>query len=74
MTVFSSVLIWFGAGCKLNYLDLSSFNTNKVTNMSYMFFNCNNLSILDLSSFNNNNVTDINSIFKDSENVKNLIY
>ena len=33
-------------------LDLSSFNTNNVTDMSYMFSYCENLSELNLSSFN----------------------
>ena len=43
---------------KLSNLDLSSFNTNNVKNMSGMFFDCQNLSNLDLSSFNTNNVTE----------------
>ena len=33
--------------CDLSKLDLSSFNTNKVTNMSWMFSNCNKLSDLN---------------------------
>ena len=35
----------------LNSIDLSSFDTKKVTNMSDMFRNCENLQNLDLSSF-----------------------
>ena len=46
--------------CKnLSELNLSSFNTNNVTNMSYMFYYCENLSELNLSSFNTNNVIDM---------------
>ena len=41
----------FNACYKLQSLDLSSFDTNTVTNMSYMFTNCRALTELDLSSF-----------------------
>ena len=41
----------------LSELNLSSFNTNNVTEMSYMFDSCKKLSELNLSSFNTNNVT-----------------
>ena len=38
--------------CKsLTNLDLSSFNTTNVTNMSHMFYRCESLTNLDLSSF-----------------------
>ena len=51
-------------GCKnLKELNLSSFNTQNVTNMSFMFAGCNNLKELNLSSFNTQNVTNIKSIF-----------
>ena len=38
-------------------------NTEKVTNMSLMFYWCNALTSLDLSSFNTSQVTDMNSMF-----------
>ena len=38
-------------------------NTAKVTDMSYMFFNCLELSSLDLTNFNTANVTDMHSLF-----------
>ena len=44
-------------------LDLSSFNTQNVTNMSGMFNRCNSLINLNLSSFNTQNVTDMNGMF-----------
>ncbi|MQM96432.1 BspA family leucine-rich repeat surface protein, partial [Segatella copri] len=44
-------------------LDLSNFNTAIVTNMSYMFFNCANLSSLDLSNFNTAIVSDMSLMF-----------
>ena len=37
---------------KLSELNLSSFNTNNVTNMSYIFYYCKNLSELYLFDFN----------------------
>jgi len=42
---------------KLIRLDLSSFNTNNVTDMTYMFQNCERLQFLDLRNFSFNNVT-----------------
>jgi len=46
----------------LNSLDLSSFNTTNVKNMSNMFNGC-NVSSLDLSGFDTSNVTDMSSMF-----------
>ena len=51
-------------GCSsLTSLDLSNFNTNNVTNMSYMFSNCSSLTSLNLSNFNTNNVKYMSSMF-----------
>ena len=51
-------------GCNsLTSLDLSSFNTSAVTDMSYMFCGCNSLTSLDLSSFNTSAVTRMYSMF-----------
>ena len=44
-------------------LDLSRFNTTKVTDMSNMFSNCSSLISLDLSSFNTTKVTDMGLMF-----------
>ena len=43
----------------LKKLNLSNFNTNKVTNMSYMFCDCSSLEELNISNFDTNNVTDM---------------
>jgi len=52
------------SGCSsLTSLNLSNFNTNNVTNMSYMFFNCSSLTSLDLSNFNTNNATIMSDMF-----------
>ena len=46
-------------------LDLSNFDTSRVTDMSYMFSYCSRLISLDLSSFDTSNVTDMSYMFKD---------
>ena len=44
-------------------IDLSHFDTRKVTSMRNMFWGAHNLTTLDLSSFNTENVTDMRSMF-----------
>ena len=56
----------------LQNVDLSSFNAQNVTNMSYMFYNCSNLQNVDLSSFNAQNVTNIHGMFYKCSNLKSL--
>ncbi len=46
---------------EINFPD--TFNTSKVTNMSYMFANCINLNKLDISKFDTENVTDMSYMF-----------
>jgi surface protein len=46
------------SGCtSLTSLNVSSLNTENVTDMSYMFYNCSSLTSLNLSNFDMNNVT-----------------
>ena len=56
----------------LTSLDVSSFNTSKVTMMYNMFYGCSSLTSLDLSSFNTSNVTDMTSIFVGCTSINNL--
>ena len=43
--------------------DISKWNTNNVTNMSYMFYGCSSLeSLPDISKWNTNNVTNMSYI------------
>ena len=52
------------SGCiALTNINLSSFKTPKVTDMSMMFIYCSNLNNLNLSSFDVKNSTDITSMF-----------
>lgn len=56
---------WLGDGCtSLTALDVSNFDTSKVTNMSHMFEECSKLTSLDLSKFNTSNVTSMYDMFK----------
>ena len=48
---------------KLTSLDVTKFNTAKVTDMSYMFLNCSKLTSLDVTKFNTGNVTDMGYMF-----------
>ena len=49
--------------CHVKTLDVSSFNTSKVTDMYGMFGGCINLTHLNASSFDTSNVTDMNGMF-----------
>ena len=55
----------------LTTLDLSNFNTSKVTNMDSMFFTS-GLTSLNLSSFNTSKVTDMSYMFYDMRNLTSL--
>ena len=57
---------------KLRSLDLSGFDTSKVTNMKYMFACCENLQNLDVSSFDTSQVTNMESMFDWCGNLQNL--
>ena len=50
-------------------LDLSNFDTSKVTNMQYMFTGMRNLTALNLSNFNTSQVTNMKSMFAGMNNV-----
>ena len=47
----------------LTSLNLSNFNTGKVTNMEHMFYECSKLTSLDLSSFDTSQVTSMRGMF-----------
>ena len=53
-------------------LDLSNFDTSKVTNMSYMFFNTSSLALLNLSNFDTSQVMNMDSIFRSMTNLTTL--
>ena len=49
---------------KSNLLTVEYLNTDNVTNMSYMFYGCNNLTSLNLSNFDTSEVTNMDSMFQ----------
>ena len=53
----------FGSCEVLKSLDLSNFDTSKVTDMSSMFYGCKYLTSLDVSNFDTSKVTDMSSMF-----------
>ncbi len=57
---------------KLTNINLSSFNTQNVTNMSDMFYYCSNLTNINLSSFNTQNVTDMSDMFDGCSKLKKI--
>ena len=68
-------LIRFGmfAQCSsLTSLDLSSFNTSKVTDMRGLFDGCKNLTSLNVSSFNTSNVKYMDAMFRGCSSLTSL--
>ena len=57
---------------KIVEIDVSSFNTSKVTSMSGMFSGCSSLTSLDLISFDTSKVTDMSSMFDSCRSLSNL--
>ena len=62
----------FGDCSSLVSLDISSFKTDKVTNMMNMFCRCSSLTSLDVSSFNTKNVEDMDGLFYGLASLKTL--
>ena len=56
----------------LKELDISKFNTDNVTDMSYMFYNCSSLKRLNISNFNTGNVTNMSYMFYNCSSLKKL--
>ena len=62
-------------GCSsLEYINLSSFNTNKVNNMRAMLCPCSSIKSLDISSFNTSNANNMCFIFFGTSFYKILTY
>ena len=56
----------------IRYLNVSSFDTSKVTNMCAMFGWNPNLTTLDLSSFNTSSVTNMSGMFINCSKLKTI--
>ena len=55
---------FFSQCSSLIELNISNFNTKKVTNMSIMFYKCSSLKNLNILNFNRDKVSDMIDIFK----------
>ena len=53
-------------------LNLNNFNTNNITNMSFMFTGCLSFKELNLNNFNTNNVTNMSFMFHRCSSLKEL--
>ena len=60
---FTNTSYMFDGCSDLTTLDLSNFDTSKVTDMGFMFRYCSHLTNLDLSSFDTSNVTIMGAMF-----------
>ena len=58
----------------LTKLDLSNFNTEIVTNMSYMFFECSSLTKLDLSKFDTKNIENMTNMFYGCDSLQTVTF
>ena len=69
---------FFGGDIDLSYrpifktINLSNTDTNNVTDMSYMFYNCSDLTSLDLSDFDTSNVTNMRYMFSGCSDLTSL--
>lgn len=65
---------WWFSGFKglTTITHLEYLNTSQVTNMQYMFSNCESLETLDLSTFNTENVTNMYAMFYYCKSLKSL--
>ena len=62
---------WFSLCENLKQIEgIKNLNTEKVTNMAYMFYYCLNLSSLDVSGFKTEKVTDMSGMFHSDTGVK----
>ena len=66
------VFTMFGGLSKVKSIDMSSFDTSCVTNMSCMFSSCHELTTLNLSSFDTAQVTCMSGMFASCESIKEL--
>lgn len=58
--------------CTASYIDISYFNTDKVTTMKNMFKGCSNIDYMSFSGLNTSNVTDMSGMFSGCTNLYDL--
>lgn len=65
-------MFWNSTVSNISVFNLGSTNTEKLTNLSYMFSGCSYLTSLDLSSFDTSGVTNMSSMFASCRNLTSL--
>ncbi len=55
-----------------NEINLNQFNMSGITDMSFMFYNCTNLTKADLTNLNTSNVTNAHAMFTNCQNLANI--
>ena len=68
--VIAGSYIRFNNFSQVTSLDLSNFDTSKVTDMGGMFYNCNSLTSLNLSNFDTSKVLNMGDMFKNCSKIK----
>ena len=69
----TSCYSWFDSFSNLTTIQgIENLNTEKVTNMMFMFYGCKKLTSLDLSSFKTANVTNMNGMFNSCSSLTSL--
>lgn len=66
------VFTMFGGLSQVKSIDLNSFDTSNVTNMSFMFSCCHTLTALDLSGLDTSRVIDMSAMFASCRSIKGL--
>ena len=67
-----SMISYFSGFDKMTSIDLSALDTSQVTDMSYMFSECNGLTSLDVSKFDTSQVTNMDYMFKSCNGLTSL--
>jgi surface protein len=68
----TSMASWLNGWTALKTIDLSLLDTQNVTNMQYLFYDCVALTALDVSGWNTHNVTDMSFMFMNCKVIKEL--
>ena len=67
-----SMIRYFDGFNKMTSIDLSALDTSEVTNMNYMFYECQSLTSLDVSKFDTSQVTNMSGMFEGCESLTSL--
>lgn len=63
---------WFSNLVNLSAIDLSGFDSSKITNMDSMFYNCSSLKELNLNDFNTDSVISMRAVFHGCSSLEKL--